>query len=78
MVSGDFSAIVAWSRWSEYTGSSAVCGMGRSIRFRTCNQDKPVNGGVCVGSSIQRRFQKGNCTGDLFSFYALTVEDSKL
>lgn len=45
-----------YSPWSNWTSCSSSCGNGTSVRYRTCTDPAPANGGTdCIGESLQIR-----------------------
>ncbi|XP_062578069.1 semaphorin-5A-like isoform X2 [Saccostrea cucullata] len=43
-----------WSSWKEMVKCSKSCGGGMRIRYRTCSNPIPANGGqFCVGASVK-------------------------
>ncbi|XP_056005434.1 SCO-spondin-like isoform X2 [Ostrea edulis] len=46
----------SWSRWTSWSKCSNVCGNGRQIRSRSCDNPAPDHGGTnCEGSSFEQR-----------------------
>ncbi|XP_055546342.1 hemicentin-1-like [Wyeomyia smithii] len=48
-----------WTPWTNWTPCSETCGFGRSIRWRSCANPAPRNGGLpCVGSESELQICK--------------------
>ncbi|XP_078313486.1 properdin-like [Crassostrea virginica] len=44
----------AWSSWGQFTPCDKSCGEGMQVRYRTCTNPSPSNGGQrCLGDSLQ-------------------------
>ncbi|XP_078598592.1 cartilage intermediate layer protein 2-like isoform X2 [Branchiostoma floridae x Branchiostoma japonicum] len=45
-----------WSAWGPWSDCSVTCGTGMEIRYRTCTNPAPANGGAdCVGLALETR-----------------------
>ncbi|XP_058823570.1 hemicentin-1-like [Topomyia yanbarensis] len=55
-----------WTPWTKWTPCSESCGFGRSLRWRSCANPAPRNGGLpCKGSESDIKICKeGECTVD--------------
>lgn len=43
-----------WANWADFSTCSRTCGCGSKIRFRSCTNPKPAEGGMdCVGDSAE-------------------------
>ena len=69
LVDGNFTS------WSEWTGCSSSCGDGTAVRYRSCSNPTPANGGQdCLGDVLQTKACTGvYCPGMLVSFVPLSL-----
>ncbi|CAK9299497.1 unnamed protein product, partial [Gordionus sp. m RMFG-2023] len=58
-----------WSRWSEWSSCDNICGMGKKIRYRLCNNPLPQKlGFYCLGMAHETSVCWNKCNITLNSY----------